>query len=199
MDRLETLLDMIEHPELYTEQQVKAMLDDEDMRKHYDTMVALRMAFAEMEDGRWKIENEEPSIPASIFHLPSSFRKMAAALLAFVLMGGLAIAALYFHKAQQSHVAQSPHDAPVAIDTMRPSTEKDSAIRFENIRFDSLIHIVSKSYHYALAFQSDDPRHLRVSTTWQPNEPLPTFIERMNELDGLRLTIRQDTIIVTKP
>jgi hypothetical protein len=45
MDKLEILLDMIEHPERYTEQQISDLLADEEMRKHYDMMVQLRGAY----------------------------------------------------------------------------------------------------------------------------------------------------------
>ena len=45
MDKLEILLDMIEHPERYTEQQISDLLADEEMRKHYDVMVRLRGAY----------------------------------------------------------------------------------------------------------------------------------------------------------
>lgn len=45
MDKLELLLDMIEHPERYTEQQISELLADEEMRKHYDVMVRLRGAY----------------------------------------------------------------------------------------------------------------------------------------------------------
>ena len=45
MDKLEILLDMIEHPERYTEQQITDLLADEEMRKHYDVMVRLRGAY----------------------------------------------------------------------------------------------------------------------------------------------------------
>ena len=45
MDKLEILLDMIEHPERYTEQHINELLADEEMRNHYDVMVRLREAY----------------------------------------------------------------------------------------------------------------------------------------------------------
>ncbi len=45
MDKLEILLDMIEHPERYTDQQISDLLADEEIRKHYDVMVRLRGAY----------------------------------------------------------------------------------------------------------------------------------------------------------
>ena len=55
MDKLEILLDMIEHPESYTEQQISDLLADEEMRKHYDVMVQLRGAY----DGK---KEEDPPL-----------------------------------------------------------------------------------------------------------------------------------------
>ncbi|MBR7052147.1 MAG: hypothetical protein IKI44_04040, partial [Bacteroidaceae bacterium] len=42
MDKLEILLDMTEHPDRYTEEQMQELLADEDVRKHYQMMVWLR-------------------------------------------------------------------------------------------------------------------------------------------------------------
>ena len=43
MDQLEQLLDMIEHPDYYTDEQIKALLSDPDLYKHYEMLVSLRM------------------------------------------------------------------------------------------------------------------------------------------------------------
>ena len=50
MDKLELLLDMTEHPDRYTEEQMQELLADEDVRKHYEMMVWLR-------------ESQDPSRP----------------------------------------------------------------------------------------------------------------------------------------
>ena len=55
MDKLELLLDMIEQPERYSEQQILELLADEEVRKHYEVMVRLREAY----DMEGKSEREE--------------------------------------------------------------------------------------------------------------------------------------------
>lgn len=192
MDKLETLLDMVEHPHLYTEQQVKTLLDDEDMRKHYDTMVALRMACHASHTNHGS---------KNINHHPSIFRKIAAIFLGLIFMGGLAFAAYHFYKGygritkNEEPAKTIAHQPGTSAATFHPSCP---AIHFENTRIDSLLTIVSANYHCTLVFSDDAPHHLRITTTWQPQEPLPVFIERMNELDGLYLTTCHDTMLVSQ-
>ncbi len=59
MDRLEILLDMIEHPERYTEQQMHELLADKEIRKHYDVMVRLREAYDERKVKSEEVRSEE--------------------------------------------------------------------------------------------------------------------------------------------
>ena len=79
MDKLEILLDMIEHPERYTEQQISDLLADEEMRKHYDVMVRLR--------GAYEIKKEEdlPLKPVQPEHLivPSSWHPVREGVVTF--------------------------------------------------------------------------------------------------------------------
>ena len=45
MDKLTQVIDMIEHPEHYSESQIKEILQDEESRQTYLTMMEMRMAF----------------------------------------------------------------------------------------------------------------------------------------------------------
>jgi hypothetical protein len=49
-----------------------------------------------------------------------------------------------------------------------------------------------------LYFRDDQPRNLRISTTWQPQLPLSVLVNVMNELDGFQLVVTDDTIFVEK-
>lgn len=44
MDKLTQVIDMIEHPEHYSESQIKEILQDEESRQTYLTMMEMRMA-----------------------------------------------------------------------------------------------------------------------------------------------------------
>ena len=108
MDKLELLLDMIEHPERYTEQQISELLADEEMRKHYDVMVRLRGAYdvkkeedppltLPIREGVVTIEDEStlpsthstPSLTGRV-RGGSALHRIAAIFIAAAFLGGLA-------------------------------------------------------------------------------------------------------------
>jgi hypothetical protein len=54
-DKLERLLDMVEHPEQYTEEEIKELLDDDECREYYELMVKTDNALAPAVPNRmWK-------------------------------------------------------------------------------------------------------------------------------------------------
>jgi hypothetical protein len=48
-----------------------------------------------------------------------------------------------------------------------------------------------------VVYRDEQPRSLRISTTWNQSQPLSSFVGLLNELDGLRLTTEGDTIFVS--
>lgn len=72
MDKLTQVIDMIEHPEHYSESQMKEILQDEESRQTYLTMMEMRMAFdkeaTEKEldvDKEWQLFTEQHPVVKS--------------------------------------------------------------------------------------------------------------------------------------
>ena len=84
MDKLEILLNMTEHPENYTEQQMEELLADENVRKHYDTMVKLREAYAVAETTEGKRRKRHLKL--------STFHRVAAVLIVLFSISTLTMA-----------------------------------------------------------------------------------------------------------
>lgn len=206
MDKLEILLDMIEHPERYTEQQITDLLADEEMRKHYDVMVRLRNAFV-TEKAHSPLSQEGESHDTrnqrtadSLHHRRGTRRaswvfRIAAIFIAAAFLGGLIFAAYH----ALSHRQTPPTD--VSILNAQPSTlnsEADGLVLFADIRLDSMLTTVAAHYGKAVFFGNEDLKGLRIHTKWNPKDSLEAFMESLNELDGLKLTEQRDTIFVQK-
>lgn len=196
MDKLELLLNMIEHPENYTEQEVHELLSDDDVRKHYEVMVLLREAFAK-ETGE-SILPESSKIQmaetrnARMIVLNTSLRKIAAMFIAAVLISGLAYAA---------YRVLSPIKTPQLTEATTPSlTGKagggSSSISFSNLSLDSILRVVAAHYDCEVCFRDTTLQALRLSTVWDTEDSLAVFLQTLNEFDGLRLTDEHDTIFV---
>lgn len=196
MDQLEQLLDMIEHPDRYTEQQVNSLLSDPDLRKHYEVMVSLRAAYegqsAQPQKKREPIHGNTTRQHALWGGLGWGLKAAAAVFLGIVLVSGIAIAAwLASPKPTVSTSSQ-----PERLEASLPPSEEMTARAFDNTPLADIMAVVAKHYGHHVAFANDSLRQLRITTTWNEDEPLSAFLENMNELDGLSFTQKGDTIFV---
>lgn len=202
MDKLEILLDMTEHPDRYTEEQMQELLADEDVRKHYQMMVWLR----ESQDPSWSSlkEREKRPSPTSplkgeAFSLPLRVVRMgryAAAFVGAVVMAGLLFAAMrpFFniHNEERTDtLAQVTKSLPLG-----EGQGDGSALRFDNAPLDSILTVVAQHYGKVVLFRDEEVRTMRLIMTWQPTDSLSSLIGRLNLFEGLQLTLQADTLIV---
>ena len=123
--------------------------------------------------------------------------RIAAACIALLIISGLAYAVLYKTMSKSSTTTEMT-STNVVSEKNGMETNTSPVIRFENVRLDSMLSVVAKEYHRVLYFRDDQPRNLRISTTWQPQLPLSVLVNVMNELDGFQLVVTDDTIFVEK-
>ena len=122
------------------------------------------------------------------------YRKAAAIFLATVFLGGLAFAAWQtFSKRSEQPQAE------VGNLNAQPSSlnsSSDSLVIFDDLRLDSIFKVVGAHYGMTVCFRNEEAQELRMSTTWNRNQPLSEFLDILNEFDGLRLSGESDTIFV---
>ena len=202
MDKLELLLDMTEHPDRYTEEQMQELLADEDVRKHYQMMVWLRES---QDPSRSSLKEREkrpsPTSPlkGEAFSLPLRVVRMgryAAAFVGAVVMAGLLFAAMrpFFniHNEERTDtLAQVTKSLPLG-----EGQGDGSALRFDNAPLDSILTVVARHYGKVVLFRNEEVRTMRLIMTWQPTDSLSSLIGRLNLFEGLQLTLQADTLIV---
>ncbi len=119
------------------------------------------------------------------------FRKIAAIFLAAVFLGGLAFAA---------YRAFSPaKETPTEKANCQLSNVKcqlSTPVRFDDVRLDSILTVVSSHYGKAVSFRDEKLRGMKFITTWNPADSLAAFIDHLNMFDYLHLTLQEDTIFV---
>jgi hypothetical protein len=187
MDKLEILLDMIEHPERYTEQQISDLLADEEMRKHYDVMVQLRGAYDVKKVKSERVKSEKYK---SLF-----IRKIAAVFIVVAFLGGLAWA--FVPRLRPHRTAEPPLPTKVSAPSLTGRAGgESSSISFSNLPLDSILRVVAAHYSYEVCFRDSATRTMKFITTWNPEDSLAAFIEHLNMFDGLHLTLQDDTIFV---
>ena len=181
-DKLLKLLRLMDEPEAMTEAQLQELLSDEEVRKAYDVMADCK-----------KLYQKPQQKPLSVKWLqPGQRFRIAAVFLGAVLFCGLAWAII--PRIMSSHT-DSPQSAQVSTPLPRSGGE-ESSVRFDDVRLDSILTVVSAHYGKAVSFRDEEAKGMKFIMTWDPDRPLSDFIDGLNLFDGLSLTLQRDTIFV---
>lgn len=181
-DKLLKLLRLMDEPEAMTEAQLQELLSDEEVRKAYDVMADCK-----------KLYQKPQQKPLSVKWLqPGQRFRIAAVFLGAVLFCGLAWAII--PRIISSHT-DSPQSAQVSTPLPRSGGE-ESSVRFDDVRLDSILTVVSAHYGKAVSFRDEEAKGMKFIMTWNPDMPLSDFIDGLNLFDGLSLTLQRDTIFV---
>ena len=190
-DDKQLFFDMQEHPENYTDEQLEQMMAELD--KEPDAEEVWRL----IENEKLKIECGRDSLQSSFFSI--QFRKIAAVFLAVAFIGVLSFAGYRafsdWHGTARSHVE---------ADTSTVKTQRfvyevhdgDTIFRFENIRLDSILAVVSRHYGRQVVFRDKAPQHLRLYMTCHTTQSLDEFVEMLNMFDGFKLSQKFDILFV---
>lgn len=142
-----------------------------------------------------KVMEKVKSTPkkSSLFTLRSSLQKIAAISLVAVFLSGIAFAAWHAFsiRKEQPTVMSTPNSQHSPLISV-----PDSLVTFDGLRLDSILTIVGTHYSKVVRFRNEGARELRMSTTWNRNQPLHEFLSILNEFDGLLLCTECDTIFV---
>ena len=127
MDKLTQVIDMIEHPEHYSESQIKEILQDEESRQTYLTMMEMRMAFDKEAtekdldvDKEWQLFAEQHPVVKSRF----DWHKLAASFIGVCLLSGIAFAAIHTFSSHRQVTPERPGSAGRSRTSGRPRCQR---------------------------------------------------------------------------
>ncbi len=185
------LLDMQEHPERYSDEQLEQAMAELD--REPDTEAAWQKLTAPL-----RLPQRGETTPRKASPLGEVWRG-AAIFLAFAFLGLMSLAGYRvfsdWHKAPQ---------APVQADTTEVEVHRfyydvldgDTIFRFENVRLDSILTIVGRHYDRQIVFKDKTLRGLRLYITCHTSRKLDEFVETLNVFDGVSLSQNFDTLFV---
>ena len=223
MDKFKKILDVIDHQEKYSDEEVREILQDEECRKLYQTMVevdsALIQQSAEEEsstshistvvDEEWKkFENKHfANHPAE-----RGWRKIAAAIAGFVLVSGIAYAAIhsYIKRSQEAMmIAHADHTEVVVNDSAKQEAlAKDSLVNvkkvakpaihktFENVSFDKIIAEIASYYDMQVRFDNADAKNLRLYYEWDSHSSIESIVKELNQFENVNIGLEDHTIVI---
>jgi hypothetical protein len=231
-DKLLRLLDMTEHPEKHSEQELLDILNDPDLRADYEVMSRAREAFAKRNaknesvsddviDDEWKKLsnkiNEERGVKSeefaeamgknhsSFLTLHSSFSKIAAVFIGFILISVLSIAAIHLLRGgskpdNQTTVAvkdsvqkeKTVEAQPVAKDSTKTAVQK----RFEDVELQVMLKEMAQYYNVKVDFQNAGACHLRMHFLWNQKDGVEEVANQLNQFNQVSIAFVDNTITV---
>lgn len=224
MDKFEKILDIIDHQEKYTDEEIREILQDEECHKLYQTLQEVDSALLKhqvteadvdeawekfSEDKDWKEEEvlkEEGLKEGKGF----SWRKIAAFVAGFVLISGIAFAAIhtYIRKSQEPMpIAENTEQAAVgdsvkndtaqvtmasAAKTEKPAIHKT----FENVAFGKMMAEIAAYHDLQVKFESDEAKSLRLYYEWDSHTRIEDVIKELNQFENVDIALQGNEIIV---
>jgi len=212
-DKKRLFLDMQEHPENYSDEELQAMLDAPDMLDVIENFEKLRQAAlrksGDISDAEISSEWEKFRLKhkgASFGSRRSTLFKVAAVFVGCLLMVGLAYAAVRFMAEREpmpiatSTEAQAEAQSAAAPNSVALSNsavaKADSLVTFDDAEFESVLSAMAEHYGVKVEFKSDEARHIRMFFIWNKNMSLADVLEIINGYDRINVVLVDETLTV---
>ena len=256
MDKFEKILDIIDHQEKYSDEEIREILQDEECRKLYQTMMEVDSALLQQSlntqssishspddalssdsslgnsssniDEEWKkfsqkhqLQEEathpiaqEKSHPitqeAGASHPITSWRKLAASIAGFVLISGIAFAAIhtYIKRSQEpTQVTADTHPEVIKSDSVKLVAENDSLTHpkpekpaihktFENVVFEKMISEIASYYDLQVKFENNEDKTLRLYYEWDSHSSIENIVKELNQFENVNIELQQNELII---
>ena len=203
-DKIRLLLDMHEHPENYTDEQLAAMLDDE-MQEH---LAAAKRAMTDIPvpdvDAEWqRFEQEHINAPVK----NRRWLKVAAMIAGVVMLSAFTYAAV---QAVRHGTKDKPQEKTENVTTVSEESAESASrvavadtiavveepVVFDNQPLGQMLEGIASRYGKQVEFRNEEARDLRFYFELHPGEELNSVVERLNMFDRLSVSIEGNTIVV---
>lgn len=224
MDKFEKILDIIDHQEKYSDEEIREILQDEECRKLYQTMMEVDSALENPSpiiniDEEWEKFSQEHQLQEeatqnaaqeAASHPITSWRKLAASIAGFVLISGIAFAAIhtYIKRSQETtQVTADTHPEVIKSDSAKQVTENDSLTHpkpekpaihktFENVAFEKMISEIASYYDLQVKFENSEDKTLRLYYEWNSHSSIENIVKELNQFENVNIELQQNELIV---
>src|SRR5574344_1828318 len=221
-ERIEWLLELQDHPEQLTDEQLQQILADDEMRQLVQQLGFAKRAFKHEAfqndtpdvEGEWEkfaashanelvaLDEEKPQ---SHFLIYLFRHKIAASFIGVLLASGIAFAAIQVvrnistPKPQQSTTEQTTDIDPVTFlpaDTLQADTISVEPYIFNNVPLDSMLTAIASAHGVGVEFENEAARHLRFHFVWKREDSLSRVVEKLNTFEAVNIGMEDKTLIV---
>ena len=220
--RIEWLLELQDHPEQLTDEQLQQILADDEMRQ-----LVQQLGFAKRAFKHDVIKNDTPDVDAEWekfaashaesldaleeggqkprFALHLATHKIAASFIGVLLASGIAFAAIQIvrnistPKPQLPTTEQATNIEPITslpADTVKTDTIPTEPYIFNNMPLDSVLTAIATAHGVGVKFENDAARQLRFHFVWKREDSLTRVVEKLNTFEAVNIGIEDKTLVV---
>ena len=204
--KIQLLLDMQEHPEQFSEQALKTMLDDPEVCELMDATAQLKQAMISDENNTNNVDAEWQRFTQT--HLAEqkperNWLKIAATFIGILMMSGIAFAAIHIirHTSNVGEDSQSPiQETTIAnpnklpADTLKTDSIPHKVVRYDEATLEQILTDMADYYGLTLNWKSEEAKTLRLFYIWNKQQSAVEAIRSMNSFERIRLELN-DSIL----
>ena len=220
--RIEWLLELQEHPEQLTDEQLQQILADDEMRQLVQQLGFAKRAFKHDAlkndtpdvEGEWEkfaaSHSEELEILDEGEYKPRlraylAPHKIAASFIGVLLASGIAFAAIQVVRNISTPKPQQPTTeqttdinqvAPLPADTVQADTIPVEPYVFNNVPLDSMLTAIAAAHRVQVEFENEAARQLRFHFIWKREDSLDRVVEKLNTFEAVNIGMEDKTLVV---
>lgn len=210
-EKLRRLLEMQEHPERYTDEEISQMMADEDCRLWYEQMLkGADAVFAEKETT--KAEGLATPPIRQPRHKLSALRKIAAIFAGVILLSGVTYAAIRlvqsYTQAQTTETAEQPTERTATVkettDSIAQKTTDEQPtdsidlrpVVFEESELGTILQEIAAFHKCEVVYKNESAKHVRLYFTWDKKATIDDVVETFNMFERFHITRENQQLIV---
>ena len=215
-DKIELLLDIQEHPEKYSDEQLNSMLaEDEELAEMMEQLATTKRAMTKEEaedeqldmDALWQefedeheLEFDEPETK----RVSMPLRKIAAMFIGVALTAGVAFAAIQIVRSVSKPAPEPTKiEAPAAPKAAQPDDEvpADTVVAvkpvvFDNLELAQIMAQIAAHYKAEVEIENEDAGAYRLYFEWNSQETLEHVVERLNRFESINIELNNNKMTV---
>ena len=208
-EKIQMLLDMQEHPENYSEQELKTMLKDPEVRELMEATALLKQAMI-WENSRKSTVNVDAEWQRFAGqHIADSkprrgWLKVAAVFLGVLFVSGITFAAIHIVRmvnSQKSQTVQTEQpmtakaSSTIPADTVKTDTIAPKIIRYDEATLQKILTDMGEYYRLRVELRNEDAKTLRLFFQWNQRQEASKVLEQLNTFERIHLVLNDSTII----
>lgn len=208
-ERIRRLLSMQEHPEQYSDEQLRQLFaDDPELAEQLEQLALTKQAFVKREADEETVSVEEEWLKFKAQQLPSDkslrWMKIAASFIGVLLVSGIAFAAIRM-MSSSSHKTENQQATMAANSQLSPSNaqyaETDTIVTqpkihtFNNVPLDSMLNEMAAYYQYTVDIRNEEAYTLRLFFRWNRQADVKSVVEELNNFEHIHITVDDKKLI----